>query len=162
MNYFYWQLPNGRVWGYAEGGWVNEGSMPSGGILSLVDDLDQLRDRIRFYNGSLGELATVFDLSPGDEYDLVDNQWVRHRFSKLAFFNLFTMTEKVTFKKAIAGGNMVAGVIHDSLTMADYIDVTDPVTVEALYGLTGEAGGAVITPERAAEILAGVPYVTES
>ena len=123
-----------------------------------MDNLDQLRDRIRLYGGELGELTTIEDLRLGDDYDLVDGQWVRHRFSKLAFFNLFTMAEKVTFKTVIAGGNMVAGVIHDSLTIADFIDVTDPATIEAVYGLASHAGGRVITTERAAEILAGVPY----
>lgn len=154
--YYYWQLPDGRIWGFDEGGWVGE-DMAAKGTLSLVGDIDQLRERIRFYNGKLGELATIEDLRPGDDYDLIDGQWVKRRFSKLAFFNLFTMAEKVTFKTVIAAGNMVAGVIHDSLTMADYIDVADPATVEALYGLASEAGGNVITPERAAEILAGVP-----
>ena len=161
MSNYYWQLPDGRIWGYAEGGWVGK-DMDANGTLSLVSDIDQLRERIRLYHGDLGELATIEDLRPGQDYDLIDGRWVRHRFSKLAFFSLFTMTEKVTFKTVIAGGNMVAGVIHDSLTMADYIDVTDPATVEALRGLASEAGGQVITPERAAEILAGVEYVYES
>ncbi len=157
MNNYYWQMPDGQIWGFVESGWVGR-DMAAGGILSLVDNLDELRQRIRLYHGDLGELATIEDLCPGDDYDLIGDQWVRRRFSKLAFFNLFTMNEKVAFKAAIAGGNLVAGVIHDSLTMADFIDVTDPATVEALHGLASETGGQVITAERAAEILAGVPH----
>ena len=168
MQRYYWEINDGRIWGLAEAGWVVESDIPAGFAKQhLYDggrpaDLECLRETIRYYGGSLGGLAEISDLNPGPDYDLAGDRWVRHRFSKLAFFSLFTMAEKVTFKTVIAGGNMVAGVIHDSLTMADYIDVTDPATVEALYGLASEAGGQVITQARAAEILAGVEYVHES
>lgn len=99
---------------------------------------------------------------PGDDYDFMGGQWVKIRFTKLAFFNLFTMAEKMTFKTVIAGGNMAAAVIHDSLTMAEYIDVQDPATIQALHVLADDSGGSVLTPDRAGEILAGVPHVEQN
>lgn len=61
MNNFYWQLPDGKIWGGTEGGWVNQ-ELAGHGTLSLVDDVDQLRARIKLYGGDLGELATAEDL----------------------------------------------------------------------------------------------------
>ncbi|MDR2946320.1 MAG: hypothetical protein LBV79_06210, partial [Candidatus Adiutrix sp.] len=132
------------------------------GTLSLVDDIGQLRERIRFYNGDLGELAEPIDLRPGDGYELRGDEWWKVRFSKLAFRSRFTLSEKVAIKTAIAAGNFVTASIYDDLMVADFIDVTDPSTIQALGALASDVGGQVVTPERAAEILAGEKYVGES
>lgn len=158
MSFYYWQLPDGYIWGCVEGGWVDEKSMSPGGILSLVDDLDQLRERIRLYNGSLGELATIEDLRPGRDYDLVDDQWVRHRFTKKAFLLLCGISQVAALNAAINAGNTLAKTVHDLLAVSDYIDVTDPDTIQLVQLLTTTEAGSVLTAKQAAEILKGVPY----
>lgn len=160
MNHFYWQLPDGRVWGYAEGGWVDEDSMSSGGILSLVGDLDQLRERIRLYNGKLGELAEIEDQRPGDDYDLVDSQWVRHRFTKKDFLLLCGIPRVAALNAAINAGNVLAKTVHDLLFASEYIDVTDPDTVQMVQLLTTAEAGSVLTAEQATDILKGTIYDT--
>lgn len=158
MSYYYWQLPDDRIWGCAEGGWVDEANMSAGGTLSLVSDLDQLRERIRFYGGLLGELATIEDLRPGDDYDLVDGQWMRHRFTKKDFLLLCGIAQVAALNTAINAGNALAKTVHDLLSVSDYIDVTDPDTTALVNLLTTAEAGSVLTAKQAAEILKGVPY----
>lgn len=96
--------------------------------------------------------------SPGPEYRWDGSKWVKWRFSKLAFYSLFTLSERIALKTAISGGNAIAAVIDDSLKLAEFISIDDLDTINVIQTLTSEMGGNVLTPERAAEILAGVKY----
>lgn len=156
MYNYYWQLPDGRIWGCTEGCWAGK-DVAANGALSLVSDIDQLRDRIRLYNGNLGELATIEDLRPGDDHELVDGQWMKARFSKKEFL-LWCGLEQIIKLNATRQVNPMAETVYTLLMAAEFIDVTDPATVQMVQLLATEAAGEILSAEDVARILAGVKH----
>jgi|GEM_PF-2976333 len=96
--------------------------------------------------------------SPGDDYIFRDGDWWKLRFSKKDFLLLCGLPQIVKLNTAISAGNALAQTVHDLLFAADYIDVTDPATIQMVQMLTTEAAGSVLTAEQAAAILQGVKY----
>ncbi len=153
---YYWQLPDGRIWGFSEVAWVEESALLSQN-LSQVPDEEALRDRIRFYGGDLGPLATLEDRRPGDDYDLIDGRWVKVRFSKKDFL-LWCGLEQVVKLNATRQSNPTTETVYTLLMAAEFIDVTDPATVRMVQLLAMEAAGEVLTAEDVTRILAGEDY----
>lgn len=59
MENYYWQLPDGRVWSFSDGGFV--AAETASETIQPVADMIDLRARVIFYGGELGELATKLD-----------------------------------------------------------------------------------------------------
>ncbi len=96
--------------------------------------------------------------NPGPEYVERADGWWKIRFSKKDFLLLCGVPRVVALNTAIAGGNMLAKTVHDLLFAAEYVDVTDPDTVQMIRLLTTPDAGSVLTAEQAAAILTGVKY----
>ena len=99
--------------------------------------------------------------SPGGDYSLIDGRWIKVRFSKKDFLLLCGIPQVAALNGAINAGNLMAKTIHDLLFAAEYIDVTDPATIQMVGLLASETAGHVLTQEQAATILQGVPHVAE-
>ena len=94
----------------------------------------------------------------GQDYQRQGDGWMKIRFTKKEFLLWCGVENIVKLNAAIAGGNMLAKTAHDLVFAAEYIDVTDPDTVQLVQLLTTEAAGAQLAPAEAARILAGKPY----
>ena len=68
----------------------------------------------------------------------------------------------MALNQAINSGNPLAKTIHDLLVTSEYIDVTDPATIQMVGLLATEAAGSVLSESQAAQILQGVPYVADA
>ena len=90
-----------------------------------------------------------------------DGGFYKIRYTKKDFLLRCGLPQVVALNRIIAEGNALAKTVHDLLFASDYIDVTDPATIEMVGLLTTEAAGPVLTEARAAEILHGEPYVIE-
>jgi len=167
MNY-YWKIDDGRIWSFEDAGWIEEKNLPEQyAVQPLLDDgqpggLAELRARIRHYGGNLSELAEIEDLRPGPDYDLIDGQWIRRRFSKKDFLLFCGLSKVVALNASINAGNALAKTVHDLLFAAEYIDLSDPATAQMLSLLADEQTGNIFSAEEVAAILKGQAYEPES
>lgn len=77
----------------------------------------------------------------------------RTRLTRLEFRNMMTLAEKQAFYTA-AQTDINAEILKDDLATAEYVELTDQSTIDAV-GYLAMIG--VIAPARVAEILAGIP-----
>jgi len=100
--------------------------------------------------------------NPGIDYALIDDQWVKVRYSKKEFM-LWAGVEKMTqVNAAIAAGNVLVGTVKDLLMAADYIDIRDPDTIQMINLLATSQGDDILNQDDVERILAGEPYESET
>jgi len=95
---------------------------------------------------------------PGSDYDKCGEDWWKVRFSKKDFLLLCGVPQIIRLEAAIASGNAAAKAVHTLLMAAEYIDVTDPATVQIVMMLASDATGNVLSTEDVSRILQGVKY----
>ena len=98
------------------------------------------------------------EFNPGPDYEKRGDDWWKVRFSKKDFLLLCGIPQVIKLEAVISAGNSTAKAVHTLLMAADYIDVTDPATVQMVGLLATEAAGNVLTAEDAARILQGVKH----
>lgn len=102
------------------------------------------------------------EFNPGPDYQKIDGAWVKTRFSKKDFLLLCGIPLVTALNTAINAGNALAKTVHDLLFASEYIDLTDPATIQMLQLLTTAEAGGVLTEAQAQTILKGVIYEEEA
>jgi len=97
------------------------------------------------------------EFNPGADYEQRDGAWWRVRFTKKEFLLLCGIQQVAALNMA-RKDNVMAETIYTLLMAAEYIDVTDPDTIQMAELLTSDAAGRVLTAEQAANILQGVKH----
>lgn len=98
------------------------------------------------------------ELSPGPDYEKRGENWWQIRFSKKDFLLLCGVPQVIKLEAVKASGNAAAQAVYTLLMASEYIDVTDPATIQLLEMLASSDAGNVLTAEDAARILQGVKY----
>ena len=99
------------------------------------------------------------EFNPGPDYEKRGDEWWKIRFSKKDLLLLCGIQQVIALNTAINSGNALAKTVHDLLFASEFIDVTDPATVQMIEMLASETAGSVLTNDDAARILQGVKYV---
>jgi len=102
------------------------------------------------------------DFNPGSAYEKRSGQWWKIRFSKKDFLLLCGLNQVAALNTAINNKNALAKTVHDLLFASDFIDVTDPATIQMVHILASPEAGAILSAEQAAEVLKGQLYEEES
>ena len=98
---------------------------------------------------------------PGADYELINDQWVKVKYSKLEFLFWCGFDKQKEINAAIAAGNADLATIKDALSLADYIYIRDPKTILMVNLLATPEGGNILSPADVERILAGEPYDPE-
>jgi hypothetical protein len=57
MDDYYWLDPDSKkVWSFVQARWLDQAEIPNGTVLDRTKGIDDIRARIAFYGGELGEL----------------------------------------------------------------------------------------------------------
>ncbi|UQZ87877.1 hypothetical protein C4J81_04645 [Deltaproteobacteria bacterium Smac51] len=112
--------------------------------------------------GWLAELPEP-EFTPGVDFEKRDDgNWYRIRYTKKGFLLLCGLMKVAALNAAINAGNDMAKTAHDLLFASEYIDVTDPDTIQLVEILTTAKAGNILTDEDAARVLAGELYGGEN
>lgn len=107
------------------------------------------------------EPATGLNINPYADYEFIDGEWIRVRYTKKAFM-LWCGVEKIAALNAIkASGNVMVETVKDLLMAADYIDIQDPDTIQMINLLATPMGGNIMTVDDVTRILSGEPYLRD-
>jgi hypothetical protein len=92
--------------------------------------------------------------SPGSEYIYNDlsQEWIKVILTPGEFFNKFTESEILKWKKLIHDGNIELSIIEDKFKLATTIDIRDNEVQKLLVKLTGTKLGNIITLDRVNQI----------
>ena len=79
------------------------------------------------------------------------------KITKLALRNRFTLAEMAGFYTA-AANNVLFKILLDNLSVATFVDLTRPDTIQAMYALVS---AGVLTSDRASAVLTVIPQAIE-
>ena len=99
--------------------------------------------------------------NPGIDYALIDDQWVKVKYSKKEFMLWCGVDKMTAVNAAISAGNVFVGTVKDLLMAADYIDIRDPDTIQMINLLATSQGGNILNQDDVERILAGQVYQSE-
>ena len=98
--------------------------------------------------------------SPGPDHEKCGEDWWKVRFSKKDFLLLCGIPQ-IAALNTVRRDNAMAETVYTLLMAADFIDVTDPATVQLVGLLATGSAGNVLTAADVARILQGVKHVED-
>lgn len=143
----------------------NEGEylIPAFSTTEMPPPLETNQAAVWNENDAVWEIQTRPEIitSPGPEYQLREDGWHKTIFTKKDFLLRCGLAKVAALNGAINSGNVMAKTVHDLLFASEYIDVTDPATVQLVNLMATEGLNSIFTAEEAAAILAGEKYETD-